>query len=117
MLASLVWSACGDDVVCTSELRAAVLVVLTSPEGLPVDSVTAEHGSVFDCKMISGFVGKEASGHYACWEEGGGEYTVRIHSGALVWTRKVSVVEEGDGCHVKEAADITLALTRDSADP
>jgi hypothetical protein len=85
-------AACGDDTYsCTTELRTAVVVKVSSDEGLDVDRVTAGRRVQNECHLL----GVDT---YNCFEQGGGKYVVRVFSGSLTWTRTVSV--DADRCHV-----------------
>ena len=100
--------ACEDDVVCTAYLG-AFTVRVTSPEGLVVDRVTAERAGVAECDH---YVGSE----FICHEQGGGEYTVKVHSGDLVWTDRVTFKEDDDGCHIVVDKEVEIEMTAATAE-
>lgn len=119
-LASGLCPACADDMPpCTLELRTAVALKVTSRDDVgTVDRVTVEHGGkVSECQPGTALSGPNTVGGYSCWEQGGGEYVVRVYSGSLVWTRKGTATETADGCHVEEPIEIDLVLTEETADP
>lgn len=110
---ALMTSACGEDrVTCTTELRVAVDVRISSPEDLPIDRVTAERVNEQDCEGEAETEAPEAT--FACFEQGGGTYIVRVYSGDLVWTRTLEI--EGDRCHVASTETLSIELTAATAD-
>ncbi|MFT3924552.1 MAG: hypothetical protein QM778_18580 [Myxococcales bacterium] len=118
MLASMV-GACGNDgVVCTTNIVSFEIRV-SSPEGLPVEHVTAEQNRESECMSTSEGGDASLGGAYPCWEQGSGEYVLRVRSGDRTWTRRVTVKEDpaSDGCHIEMGQGFDIELTAASADP
>lgn len=112
------FSACGEETICTDELRLAVRVHVTSPEGLAIDRVTAERSHEMACSFSSMPQGADAGsdGMYRCREQGGGVYTVRVYSGDEVWTAAVHI--DANECHTTEIKDVRVVLDpEDHGDP
>jgi hypothetical protein len=122
LLTAGVTSACTDDdtVSCTSELRSAVTVLVSSPAELAVDSVTATRAREAPCEGgpagAAGASGDSStqSSEFYCYEQGGGVYTVRVSSGSLTWTQRTTVA--ADECHTTEHKTLTFSLDPATAD-
>ena len=102
--------ACGEEKICTDELRLAIRVYVTSPEGLPIDRVTAEQSHEIACSFSSAPQGADAGSDrmYRCHEQGGGVYTVRVYSGDETWTASVHI--DANECHTQEIKDVRVVL-------
>ncbi|MFZ5894407.1 MAG: hypothetical protein ACOY0T_25320 [Myxococcota bacterium] len=100
------------DHLCTLELRSAVTVSISSPNGLPVSPVTVTNETEAECQLTQG-AGSNAL-TYSCYEQGGGLYTVRVTSGSTTWTKSVSVA--ADECHVTEQKTVSFVLDPALAD-
>lgn len=112
-LASMLAFGCSDTSthVCTTELRTAVSVSIDA-NGLPISSVTATNQSEAPCTRLSA---SEASPvEYACYEQGGGIYVIRVSSGSETWTKSVTVA--ADECHTTEQKNLAFVLESDTAD-
>ena len=111
LLAGALLGACGEETICTDELRLAIRVYVTSPEGLPIDRVTAERSHEMACSFSSA-QGTDAGSDrmYRCHEQqgGGGVYTVRVYSGDEVWTAAVYI--DANECHTTEIKDVRVVL-------
>lgn len=89
-------SACGDGASHDGE-RTYALSVLVTPNGQVIDSVTAELTSEQACELNeyeqtdAGAADDVVS--YDCFAQGGGEYTVRVRSGADTIVRTIEVPE------------------------
>lgn len=90
---------------CTPDLRSAVRVSVQDESGQPLDAdsvaVSVEGRAEVPC-------GSSGSGTYVCWEQGGGEYVVRVQVGDL--ERVSSVDVDADQCHVLETQALTFAF-------
>jgi hypothetical protein len=113
--------ACDSQRTCTSELRSALTVQISSPQGLEVDSVTATRRVELPCENSSvehaGARDAAAGSNelvYTCWENGGGTYVVRVKSGQSTWTQKVHV--NADFCHTTEHKTLSFVLDPETAD-
>ena len=98
---------------CTAELRAPMGVSVSSPQGLPIDSVTAECNSEMACVHKSRY-DSDDSVFYSCFEDGGGTYTVTVRSGDLAWTQKVDI--KANECHTTEGKSLDFVLDPNTAD-
>lgn len=102
------------EAVCTAEARLAIRVHVFDPDGLMVDSVTALHATEEPCFLerfahaSAADAGEPDAALYACFEQGEGDYLVRVTSGENTWTQ--SVLVPGDDCHVTEHQDLTFEL-------
>jgi hypothetical protein len=92
-----------------------VSVTLLDDAQLPVDSVTATRTTTEHCYLEAvphsddaGGAGDTGETHYACWDQGGGTYVVRVTSGERTWTQELDV--PGDGCRVSEVPRLTFVL-------
>jgi hypothetical protein len=97
--------------ICTIESRLAVLVTVENPEELDIDAVTVELVSEHNCFLETSpreDAGGPESAQYSCWEQGNGNYTVRVKSGQRTWTETIDV--PGGKCHVTKAQKLTIAL-------
>ena len=106
--------ACGDETrTCTTELRTAVIVNVSSPDGLPVSAVTSALLGEQPCEggptKVAGF-----DYRYLCYEQGEGVYKVRVKSDALTWTQRASL--GSDGCHVDGEKTLNFVLDPATAD-
>ncbi len=110
-MACVIGAGCGEDEsLCNPSLESVLLVTVASPEDLEVDRVTAEQAHKSECGDHG-----ETDTSYACFEQGSGEYTIRVHSGSRVWTRKVQV--RLNECNkVDEVVRVDVILTEESAD-
>jgi hypothetical protein len=106
-------SACGGELVCTEEERVAVRVHVSSPSGLPIDSITAEHEDEAQCEPSSRETDGSPDGVYRCMEQGGGRYTIRVYSGDLCWTTHVDV--SANECHTTEIGNVDVVMDPDAA--
>ena len=98
---------CRDD--CSDELRIAIELHLTIPSGVKVERVTAELTREEECTFFRTLSGPV----YTCYEQGGGDYLVRIYSdGEEIESEVVGV--EADECHVEAA---TIAYVEVTATP
>jgi hypothetical protein len=110
---------CDDSTACTRELRFPIQVDVSSPDGLPIDSVTATREREDECADLS-YPGladggdASSSGHYACTEQGGGTYVVRVTSGELTWSKSTHI--DADECHTTEDKSLTFVLDPETAD-
>lgn len=95
---------------CTLELRTAVRVQVTSPEALRIDAVSVTNS--FEAACVPSVTGQ--SGQYDCYEQGIGQYTVRVKSGTMTWSKSVSIA--GDECHVSELKTLEIVLQSTTAD-
>jgi hypothetical protein len=100
--------ACGEEKICSRNLRLAVRVHVTSPAGLPIDRVTAEQSHEIECGFSSSPDDAGSDRMYRCHEQGGGLYTVRVYSGDAVWTSAVHV--DANECHTTEIKDVDVTL-------
>lgn len=111
--------ACGDDDTesCTTEIRAAVIVEVSAPSGVPIDGVTVEETEERECGM-SDEAAADGSKTFTCSEQAPGTYVVRVHSGSMTWTRKLELAADADNpCHVKSPpAKLKVTLTEGTAD-
>jgi len=99
-------------------------VSVASPRGLPIDSVTATRRSESSCEGNSVPALSDAASAtsedggaiamYVCYEQGGGEYAVKVESGALSWTQSVQVA--ANACHVTESKTLSFVLDPATAD-
>jgi hypothetical protein len=105
---AVLFGACGEETICTDELRIAARVHVTSPEGLPVDRVTAEQSHEIECWFSSAPEESGVDRMYRCAEQGGGVYTIRAYSGDRVWTEEVHI--DANECHTTEIKDVDLVL-------
>jgi hypothetical protein len=101
------------DSICTLESRLAVLVEVYDPDRLTVDKVTATNQREEPCyleRSLRDRSGREESeaAVYSCWEQGGGDYVVRVTSGKRDWSKRVQV--EAGECHIGEAQQLTFEL-------
>lgn len=105
-----------DSVTCTLELRSPITVEVTSPEGRPIDAVTAErrHEAECDGSVLSERDGGPTQAAYWCYEQGGGTYVVRVKSGDLTWTQRTHVT--ANECHTTSSATLSFVLDPDTAD-
>jgi len=101
-------SACSGELVCTEEQRVAVRVHVSSPDGLPVDGVTADQESERACGASSLESDASPNGVFRCLEQGGGRYTIRVYSGNLCWTANVHV--PANECHTTEIANVAMVM-------
>ncbi len=108
VLLSSIAGACEDDVPCTANI-VSFQIIVSSPEGLPIDRVTAERERVDDCTAVGAVT-------YSCHEQGGGDYTIRVYSGDLVWTRETTLDEDEDGCHLEQSQSTEIELKAATAD-
>jgi hypothetical protein len=99
--------ACSGELVCTEELRVAVRVHISSPENLPVDLVTADHRQEQECGSSS-MESDSPDGIYRCSEQGGGDYTIRVYSGDLVWSQGIEI--DANECHTTEIRDVDIVM-------
>lgn len=106
-------SACSGELVCTEEQRVAVRVHVSSPVGLAVDGVTAEHDHEMPCGASSVESDASPTGVFRCLEQGGGRYTIRVYSGDLCWTAHVKVA--ANECHTTEIANVAIVMDPDTA--
>ena len=121
-VAFLLAGCAGDDddntITCTTEIRSAILGDISSPEGLPIDSVTAERSFVAECEGDFSSAAQDAAQgplEFYCWEQGGnGTYVVRVTSGDLTWTQSATV--ERNECHTTRTARLHFVLDPDTAD-
>ena len=104
---------CGSSNMCTADLRTAVRVHISSPDGLPVSAVTVSNHGEQPCET---FASADASSdlEYDCYEQGGGIYTVHVESGSMTWTKSVSIA--ADSCHVTEQKTLEFVLDPATAD-
>lgn len=98
---------CSGELVCSEEPRVAVRVHISSPKKLPVDLVTADHREERECESSSA-TSDSPGGIYRCKEQGGGDYTIRVYSGDLVWSQGVEVA--ANECHTTEIKDVDIAM-------
>jgi hypothetical protein len=118
----LACDAFNDSTDCTGEARAAVLVSVSSPHDLAIDSVTATRAHERSCDGLGALDAgsRDAAGssgdtaEYSCTEDGGGTYVVRVKSGRLTWTQKVDV--KANECHTTEIKKLTFTLDPATAD-
>jgi len=104
-------------VSCTSEVRGAIKVVFRSPEGLAVDSVTAENRFYAECEggpASDSLDAGERMFEYWCYEQGGGTYVVRVTSGDMTWTQRTEI--SADACHTTSHETLTFVLDPRAAD-
>jgi hypothetical protein len=113
-LIALSLCACSDETTCTLENRLAITVQVESPQGLPVDSVTATRRREQACESQATSQDASGPGSYECGEQGGGTYTVRVTSGELQWTQRVDI--SADECHTTEHQTLEFVLDPDTAD-
>lgn len=113
---ALALAACDDSTSCTAELRSAIEVYVESPDGLPVDAVTATQRSEIPCDMLPSTGAQDAGDaeHYNCSEQSGGTYVVRVTSGDETWSQAVDI--EADECHTTERKTLTFVLDPALAD-
>jgi hypothetical protein len=103
-----------EQLACTTELRIAVVVGVSSPHGLAIDAVTATNHHTRECEADAparndlGKIDSSAAVQYQCGEDGGGTYAVSVGSGSLTWTQKVHV--NADACHTTEMKMLTFVL-------
>ena len=94
--------ACSDKKDCNSELMIAVELDLTVPEGVTVTRVTAENEAERECEFTRDENNTERR-LYACYGQGGGDYTIRVYSGDdVIYTETDEV--DADECKVNERA-------------
>jgi hypothetical protein len=103
----------------TDEERAPIHVSVSSPQALPIDQVTATRIHEKPCTINTiSQAGASGSGEkndeYVCWEDGGGTYVVRVHSGAETWTQEINI--QADACHTQEVKQLTFVLDPQTAD-
>jgi hypothetical protein len=106
---------CGGELICTDELHVAVRVHISSPDAQPVDRVTADNRKEETCESMS--IEADASAPdstYRCNEQGGGDYTIRVYSGAAMWSAHIEV--EANECHTVEIQDVDVVLDPNIAD-
>lgn len=106
------FSACSGELVCTAEDRVAVRVNVSSPSGLPVDSITADRTREAECGESSGEA-QQSDGVFRCMEQGGGQYTIRVYSGNLCWTTQVDV--HANECHTTDIANVDIVMDPNTA--
>lgn len=101
--------------LCTDEARLAILVEVSNPDDVAIDSVKATHAREQPCYLESAPLGSvlddagaSDAALYSCWEQGAGSYVVRVTSGKRSWTQSVDV--PGDDCHVTKAQKLLLEL-------
>lgn len=102
-----------NNVLCTLELRLPISVRVTSPEGLPITSVTATNERIEKCSNF----GWEDAGDavvFHCAEQGGGTYRVRVASRQLGWSKSVDL--NADECHVLSRVKLDFVLEEATAD-
>jgi len=90
-------AACKDE--CSDELKIALELSIGVPDGVTISKVTAELEREEECtsfrpdKTQDDFV-------YTCYEQGGGDYLVRVYSGDQeIHSQTVSVM--ADACHAQ----------------
>lgn len=105
--------ACSGELVCTQEQRVAVRVHVSSPDGLPVDNVTADQEGEKQCDVSSVENAATPTGVYRCMEQGGGKYTIRVYSGDLCWTANVDVT--ANECHTTDIGNVAIVMDPDTA--
>jgi hypothetical protein len=106
----------GDDeggALCTLELRLPIAVRVSSPQGLPIDTVTARNREIEQCSSF-GFEDAGDDRVFHCAEQGGGKYVVRVASGELAWSQSVDLT--ADACHVSDSATLEFVLDPATAD-
>ena len=119
---------CDDTVECTMELRMPISVRVLSPEGLPIDGVTATLRSENTCFSLftlgncfssdacfsSDIDASSEANRFHCSEQGEGEYKVSVKSGDLTWTQSIYI--EADECHTIENKELLFSLDPSEAD-
>jgi hypothetical protein len=101
------------EIFCTTELRVAVNVRISSPTRVPVTAITAFNEIERPCKLLSP-PDETSPTVYYCTEQGGGRYAIRVRSGPVTWTKVVSV--DADECHVTGAETAVFWLDPAIAD-
>lgn len=117
--AAFILGACAsaDNPICTGELRNAVTVHVSSPQGLPVDAVTVKNVVKARCSgPVSGDDDDAGSSDstYTCYEQSGGTYQIEVKSGDDTWSIAVQLF--ANDCHVIQAKEVQIVLDPDTAD-
>ncbi|HEX6243839.1 MAG TPA: hypothetical protein VFZ61_23150 [Polyangiales bacterium] len=108
---ALALGACKDD-GCSDELKIALEVHVTAPATVTVDRVTAELETEQECGSFRDRITDERV--WTCYEQGGGQYKVRVYSGDQEVTQETQRVE-ADECHITERE--TMYITLDAPQP